>query len=555
MSKLPKFEDLVDELPDSTTLVEDGSIETTPTGLPQIVQKGAQVITTPERGMRGVGVGTERLLEGVSPATFIPPQLNINPQDFITAGSQMVQNAPNALERAAEAVQPGFVPQEGEKIGSAIGSTVGALPLATAMSGVGAGSLGAFGRNKILATILAENPKIIFQALRNAGAGIALSSIEQASERGDVKLVDVATVAGTGAMLPFIKPTGEFITRYIKSLGRDVVTGTTSVSVEAAQEAMNNPNLLKQARGTAEAVSNRAVRIQRVLKNTLDEAGEAVSKARESFGIEKDFDEWLKDTTENGLRHTSPKDVTRDYSELMAGKKIEEIPKVILNNGILTPTTKNVVSDIPYKERIRDLYRLRKEIGEYVNWSKTRQDLPPIGSFDEKKFKDMRFKINELLNEYAKTDPAVRRLRDSDDMYYLGRDLYDDLQKNLSTKGKAEQTLMRIAKKDSIEDILGTSHDVIDLVKKLEKSSKIKLLEPLRKEVHAENIRGVKAKPTGFFTTVIGPGFEGMKGRGTANYLGTVGRFTSLTDRILELANNPAAKAAIIAGASNKVNK
>ena len=39
MSKLPKFEDLVDELPDSTTLVEDGSIETTPTGLPQIVRR------------------------------------------------------------------------------------------------------------------------------------------------------------------------------------------------------------------------------------------------------------------------------------------------------------------------------------------------------------------------------------------------------------------------------------------------------------------------------------------------------------------------------------
>lgn len=510
----------------------------------------SQVITTPQRGTRGLGVGAERLLENTNPTNLLPSAINplANPLKEIP---QMVKNAPNALERAAEAVKPGFQPQEGEKLGAFAGEALGSMPLATA---VGA-PFAALGRAKILASILKSNPKLVYTALQaasGAAQGATLSAIQQASENGDVELDDVETVAGIGALISIIKPIGNVLTRYLKSFARDTVVGTTSVSKEAAEEVVSNPKLLQQARGEAEAVAQRAVRIQRVLKHQLDEAGTKLAGARESFGIEKNFEEWLEDTMKKGLSHKSDKEVAREFAELMAGKRIQEVPAIVLRDGLITKTTKNVVEDIPYKERVRDMYRLRKEINEYVNWSKVRQDVPPVGTFDETQFKNMRHRINDQLNDFAKSDSKVKALRDTDDLFSLGRELYDGLQQKLATEGKAEQVLLRIAKGESPDSILGLTKDVVDLIRNLEKSSRIKLIEPLRKEILVKSIRDVRAKPTGFFTTMIGPGFEAIGPEGTGRYLGTAGRFSSLMDRILEVATNPTARAAIIAGTVSK---
>src|SRR4051812_33500230 len=63
--------------------------------VPSPIQTAAKAITMPGRGMRGLGVGAERLLAGDRPQA--------------------------ALQQASDAVQPGFQAGEGQKLGAFAG--------------------------------------------------------------------------------------------------------------------------------------------------------------------------------------------------------------------------------------------------------------------------------------------------------------------------------------------------------------------------------------------------------------------------------------------------
>lgn len=112
---------------------------------PSLLRKAAQVATTPIRGFRGLGVTTQKLVEGA------PLQ--------------------ESLQRGAEATKPGYEAQPGEKIGAAVGGMAPFLPLA-AIGGVPA-------------------------ALIAGGSNVA----EQFSEKGKVEPIEAAAstlLAGLG---------------------------------------------------------------------------------------------------------------------------------------------------------------------------------------------------------------------------------------------------------------------------------------------------------------------------------------------------------------------
>jgi hypothetical protein len=127
-----------------------------------LLQRGAQIITTPMRGIRGLTVGGERLL----------------------AGDSLGQ----AADRAAAATQPGYQPQPGEKIGATAGDIIGSAPMYTAMAAmapVGALGLGA------VATAATEGGLL----------GAAGSAISQKSDTDRVSAAETGFAAAGGVLL------------------------------------------------------------------------------------------------------------------------------------------------------------------------------------------------------------------------------------------------------------------------------------------------------------------------------------------------------------------
>lgn len=501
--------------------------EATPTGLPSIneptgvqlpdsVKAGAKLVTTPQRGMRGVGVMAEKILSKTNPIAFTPGG-TLTPDEL----SQMLQSVPDALERGAAAVEPGYVPQEGERLGAAAGEIVGSMPLATLTGGAGEAPEAYF------------TTKTLIQALRNFGAGATLSAIDQASEKGNIDLYDVAKIGSTGAILPLIRPTGQFLGRIVKALSRETTAATTTMSKEAAETLMENPNLLKEAAGTAETVNNRVVTIQKALQERIDDVGRDLNKAREPFGINANIDDEIQERiAKEGFSKRTEQDVMKDALDNVAG-----IKRSVGTDRLAADTT-----EIPYKDRVRGLYKSRQELDQFINWRKNRPDLPPITEAEERPFRNIRNQINSLLDTFGKKDPTVRKLRATDEAYSLTRDLYDRLQRSLVDEDKAEQVLMKIAKGDNLEETIGLTGGLVNRLQQLEKETGKKLIEPLRKEFLAHNIKGMKAKSgvtTGLLGVPVGATAEGLGPEGTANVLRAVGQSGRLMDQLINAASRP----------------
>lgn len=116
----PKFED-TEPLAYEDTLPVEGEKETS------ALTKVAQAITTPVRGFRGMGVAAQRALgeSGMADVASIP----FNPTATSRISQSIFKNAGKALERGAEAVKPGFVPEKGERLGAALGETAAVVGL------------------------------------------------------------------------------------------------------------------------------------------------------------------------------------------------------------------------------------------------------------------------------------------------------------------------------------------------------------------------------------------------------------------------------------------
>lgn len=148
--------------------------------VPPFIQKIAQKITTPIRGFRGIGVGTQRLLQGISPNFMIP-----GGTPSIYDVGKMARNAPIALQRAAIATEPGYQAIPGERIGATLGEAAGYAGLTAP-----------------LAAIAPAN--IPIQSAIGATTGGALSAIGDISEEGKFYPGRTITNAAIGGLLPIL---------------------------------------------------------------------------------------------------------------------------------------------------------------------------------------------------------------------------------------------------------------------------------------------------------------------------------------------------------------
>lgn len=537
------------------TLIQQGidatkSALTTP--LPENIpmvggQSVSQLATTAQRGMRGLGVGAENIINSI-PGNALLPGGNISASDV----ANIVGATPNALQRAADAVQPGFVPQEGEKIGSFVGETLGAMPLATALTG---------GIVTPPSALLGK--QAIFAALRSGGGGAALSAIEQASEKGNVDLADVALIGSTGALMPLIVPIGKGLMNVVKATVRNFPSVGTTLSKEAAGELMEDPKLIEKYAGTAKSIGDKVKGLQEGLVNHLKRIGDKLAEARANFNITEPFQDTLTRVANEGFTPKPVQDVMEDFINLDRGYKFTEKTKQGLELGgkqgmeLLPKNMKEVIKEnINSLDRISGLYKLRQDVGDLISYPQVRPDLPPVSSRNQSFLTDLYEKINDKVDSMIESGEAPKgaaMLRLTDKAYSQGRSLYDELQKKLSTEGQAEQVLMRIAKHDNPDEIIGTTGDVVDTIRRLEKATGNKYLDPLRKDFYSRNIKSLKSTPAGGILNVLSPGPLIEAGGPQSLSLGfsAVKNLTSVINNIIEAAS----RSNVVPSATSKLTR
>lgn len=164
-----------------------GSATPKPSGysIPPLIQKAAQMLTTPIRGFRAMGVGAQRAMQDVSPRAMLPLIGSMTPTDV----ASIVKNAPMALDRASAAVKPGFLPQVGERTGSMVGEAAGTAGLMAPIAAIAPGSLA-------------------IQSGVGAATTGGLSATMDASEEGRFFPKRTAVNAAVGGLLPILASEG-----------------------------------------------------------------------------------------------------------------------------------------------------------------------------------------------------------------------------------------------------------------------------------------------------------------------------------------------------------
>lgn len=354
--------------------------EETPTGLQRLsegVVSGAAVrpigaaLNLPSRIARGAAVGGQKLLEGTDIIpSVIPGGSGINNPEQL---NKLAENVIPAAGRAKEAFQPGFEPAPEEANAALMGDIAGQVPLGMATGGASA----------------AARP-LIFNALKMGSSAGLMSAIEQASEKGEIDLWDVTQVAGTGALLPVLKPGGRLLSRWIKATGRGIVSLNTTISKEAADSVVQagsevlrkagnfasgksvnagtpDPRLLKEALGEARTVSERAIAIQEAILQRLNKAGERIGKVRAKWGIGRVESE-IEDLRNVGFESIETvDDILDDASDYVVGRRSTRIGA---SGG---RRVYDVVEEIPgtpkrIKVKIPDsVESVTKEVGEEID--------------------------------------------------------------------------------------------------------------------------------------------------------------------------------------------
>jgi hypothetical protein len=209
------------------------------------------------------------------------------------------------------------------------------------------------------------------------------------------------------------------------------------------------------------------------------------------------------------------------------------------------PYTGVKLGAMSFNDRVRGLYQIRKELDSYIKWRKGNPELPPMSDEMEKPFRSWRTAINTTLDGMAEKSASVKRLRDTDEVYSTTREIYDNLQAQFVDEAKAEQTLIRIAKGDNPDEVIGLISGTIQRIRLLEKETGKKILDPLRREILKYSLKNSRAK-----VPVRGGVIEAFGG--TEDVLNAARKASSILQTIMGGLANPAARAGIVSGQAQR---
>jgi hypothetical protein len=485
-------------------------------------RKAAEVLATPVRGFRGIGVGAQRLMEG----------------------DQLGQ----ALDRAAAATKPGFQPKEGERLGASAGEIAATAPMMVLTGGGG----------------------LMAQVLKGALSSGALTAVMEASDRGDVEPIGIATSTALGGAIPLLGPSLRVVARALRGTGRAAATSGTSLAgaKEAVDELAADPRLLEKFKGTAASVGEKVKAIQDALIKQHEEAGAILNKSRAAIGFRESFEDSMNRIQREGFRAPTPSEIIADFQILSK----DEIPVEVVRKAQRVQRTEQVLSSyepsegameyakrfveipehttetmvrIPPKARLRDLLRLREKVDDLINFPRVSADVPQIGSADQAFLKQLRGKINNIIEGI----PGGKDIREADHIYSESRRLYDDFQKSLATQGKAEDIVRQIVRGGDVDGIVGKRGEYVRLLQAIEKKTKKQLLDPARKEFAAKAINEVQ--PTGWTgvpASALGPG-------GLANLLWGLNGVAAVPDAAAMPVESRAIRGLLQAGEATQIGR
>lgn len=513
MAKYPNPDDLIDVDPDD--LID------TPTGLPSInqpttpnaMQQIGGALNLPSRIGTGLAVGAQKLMETMPVNPLLPSSGIQTPQDV----SQVVQGAPQlpqaageAVNRGMEASQPGFEAAPEEENAATMGGFVGdAATAAIPFGGVGE------------AALAASKNRFIINAIKAAGTGGSLNAIQQASDKGDIDLHDVIFVAGTNAALPLIVPAGKYTARVLRSIAKTGVGAgkVTSLATEAAEVFVDDPQILEKYAGTKEALDSKILSIQTRLTDYLKRVGNRLGSLRAKFNIGESLEDWQSKLARGEATPRDPSEIMQDLIDYERGYRFVENAEKKLSvdeKGILKDTIskKTVREDIPIGDRITGLYNGRTELKAYTGAFSTEGEVKKIIDPIRARYNELYGKVNRILDKIVeeKGAPAgAKMLRVMDSAYSTARDIYDGLQRSLADPGKAEQTMLKIFKGGDPESILGLNSNIVSSIRRFEKATKEKLLDPLLKELATKSFREVKPSKSSPFVGSLVASLQGSR--------------------------------------------
>ncbi len=433
-------------------------------------------------------------------------------------GVKAIAAGPGFLERNAQAISNMARPAlevggtvAGGALGAAAGAPLlaGALPAGAAGAGLGfaAGKAGAdlldrtlgvkppiggavdaakeTGKDLLQGAAVAAVPAsatggAFAQAAKGALTSGTANAVIQATDTGKVKPVGVVYSAALGGAVPLIAPTVGLVSRALRGASKINATAGTSIDRASADVLDEDPALLEKYKGTADAVEQRVVAIQKALIDQHKEAGAILTKARENVGIQEPFEDSLSRVQQEGFQPPKPQEIIKDFKVL--SKQVYRDPN----------------------DQLGDLYRLRGKVDDMINYPSISADVPKISSADQAFLKTIRSKINEVIDVI----PGGPALRKADDIYSRARTLYDDFQKAMATPGRAEDVIRNVVKGGDVDSIIGKKGEFVDMVREIEKAKGVSLLGPARSELAAKAFNEVK--PTGW--TGIVPASVGGKG-------------------------------------------
>jgi hypothetical protein len=428
--------------------------------VPPALQKAAEVAYTPVRGTRSIGVGIEKLLAGINPLKFSgAPGTQLDLADV----QKIVANAGDALQSASAATQPGYVPAEGEKIGSFLGEAAGAAALTAPLAAAGATPLAAAGVN--------------------AAVGGGLTALQQASETGAVDPMSVAGTAALGGAIPLIKPMYQFLKGGVMKVLPEVLAKTQNTPVKATKILLDDPKVMEAFTGTEEAIRKQVDDVTGTLNQIRKEAGDQLGKVKLDLGLEVAPDEQIAKLANEGSKPAlTPSGIAEAFQ---------------------------VRKQIPESQRLKYLYELKQQINDQVTFRPG--VVKSIGSKEEGLLKQIATKADKEMQSL----PGGARLKKANEQFSKAAGLYDDLQKKLETPGMAEDSLAKLFRGDLSVITEGRNKDVTALLGKLDEMAGKPVTQKLWKEMTVKNFKKALGRGLGpFFTGLGGVNLAAMTGGG-----------------------------------------
>jgi len=441
-----------------------------------------QAATTPIRGLRGLAVGAERLTRGtgIIGRSIIPGALTTTPSETF---AKVAQQAPQALERAAEAVQPGFEPEDLREQVTSIAAETAAIGLFTAPLG----GIGGAGK-------LAQGLKALPSVVRTGMLGGSAAAITNAVDKGEIDAVDVGigTIIG-GAALPLIGlasvATGRFIRSVTRLLGSGVLKQIQPSSVRAIEQAPMSRITKFFAEDPVKATRNTILNVQVKSAQAHAKVTNRLNQVRSKIGLSNQIDA--------DILSAAP-----DFTP-------ENPDQLIQKFGVLTDPS--VRRNLDPNTHLKGLIKLKQDLGAFVKFNEKLSaggQSIKLNKQAKRLFGDERIFVNTVkkIDNTIKSIPGGQEQLRMNKLWSASKKIHENVTKKILDDQKGPQFLRRTLLGDNLAELSLPKSDLAAL-KKLERRSGIKFIQDLKTDLSLLDAddAAVRGNILGLLATTAGP--------------------------------------------------